>query len=125
MKLTPKKKGGGGSRKNDVSFEFDKYNGLSIFRNKKYFFLKFGSLFQAMHVNRIVKTDCFDQHCPSLNQPDAKRMTKLQKRTCSRCGKYHSTIKHKNAHMRVRLRQTTHSGHSESRVSEKRKLIIG
>ena len=78
----------------------------------------FGSLFQALHINRIVKTDCFDQHCPSLNQPDAKGMTKLQKITCSRCGKYHSTIKHKNAHMRVCFRQTTDSGHSESRVSE-------
>ncbi|KAK3737710.1 hypothetical protein RRG08_023108 [Elysia crispata] len=78
----------------------------------------FGSMFQALHINRIVKTDCFDQHCPSLNQPDAKGMTKLQKRTCSRCGKYHSTIKHKNAHMRVCFRQTTDSGHSEIRVSD-------
>ena len=41
---------------------------------------------------------CFDKFCPSLQKTDKNNLTIIQKRTCSRCGRYHSTIKSMKSH---------------------------
>ena len=63
--LTPEGGGKRGQWSADVSFE--KHNGLSIFRSKNFIKTKFGYILIEIW------------HCPSLNQPDAKGITKLQR----------------------------------------------
>ena len=61
---------------------------------------KFGSLFQAIVLSKYANR-CFDKFCPSLQKVDEKGRTTIAKRTCWKCGKYHSTIKAMTAHKRV------------------------
>ena len=44
---------------------------------------------------------CFDKFCPSLLKVEKKGKTVIERRTCTKCGKYHSTIKAMTAHKRL------------------------
>ena len=69
----------------------------------------FGNLFQALYLSTKFKTTCFDQYCPSLQKKDKKGLTKIQKRTCPYCSKYHSTTKMMNVRAQAGL-QTNPNG---------------
>ena len=69
-------------------------DGLSIAEGK------FGSLFQAIFLAKHANK-CFDKFCPSLQKRDKKGKTVIERRTCWKCGKYHSTIKAMTAHKRI------------------------
>ena len=56
----------------------------------------FGSLFQAIFLAKYADK-CFTKFCPFLQKVDKKRKSTIQKRTCWKCGKYHSTIKIMNS----------------------------
>ena len=59
----------------------------------------FGSLFQAIFLLKYVDK-CFNKFCPSLQKMEKWKST-IQKRTCCKCGKYHSTIMTMNSHKRT------------------------
>ena len=44
---------------------------------------------------------CFVKFTPSLQDVDKKGKSTIQKSTCSKCGKYHSTTKAMNSHKRT------------------------
>ena len=58
-----------------------------------------GSLFQAIFLAKYADK-CFDKLCTSLQKVDKKGKSTIQKRTCWKCDKYHSTIKVMNSHKR-------------------------
>ena len=58
--------------------------------------------------------NCFDKFCPSLQKVDKNGKSTIQKRTCWKCGKYHSTIKAMKMHKR------TCEGESDDGESEER-----
>ena len=60
----------------------------------------FGSIFQAIFLAKHADK-CFDKFCPSLQKTDKKGKSTIQKRTCWKCGKHHSTIKAMNSHKRT------------------------
>ena len=61
---------------------------------------KFGSLFQAICLAKHAEK-CFDKFCPSLQKVDNKGKTTIEKHTCWKCGRYHSTIKSMISHKRT------------------------
>ena len=71
-------------------------SGLAVSSEKGHF----GDLFQALFFCKL-SNGCFDQYCPSLQKTDKKGKTTIEKRTCWKCGKYHSTIKAMTAHKRL------------------------
>ena len=57
------------------------------------------SLFQAIFLAKYAEK-CFDKFCPFWQKVDKKGNCTIQKRTCWKYGKYHSTIKAMNSHKR-------------------------
>ena len=57
----------------------------------------FGTLFEALYFQKF-STECFNQFCLLLQRKDRNGKTTLEKRTCWKCRKYHSTIKAMNQH---------------------------
>ena len=60
----------------------------------------FGSLFQAIFLAKHANK-CFDKFFSSLQKMDKKGKTVIERRTCWKWGKYHSTIKAMTAHKRL------------------------
>ena len=73
----------------------------------------FSSLFQVIFLGKYADK-CFDKFCPSLQKVDKNGKCTIQKRTCWKCGKYHSTIKAMKMHKRTCVEYEGESDDGES-----------